>query len=269
MAPSALFWAPALLACAGCPPPVHVAPLGGGGSLAVPLGVPPPRSFNARPGRALLGGGAPSPLPPPSTACVRCSRPFRGALSSVASSVVSSSSCVLHGVSSPPPVLSVTPIDSSGLALTGPPTGAAGAAPVKCADEYLASFSSPPWLARAPLTGPPAAAAEAAPVGCAVGRPAPPACCSVPSSASSSSIAVTPRGAAPSPPLVGCSQLVWTVGGFSYPPPHLRPSSPHWDWDAVGGPRVSTPLGLPTSLGFELSHDDSNPLPFVFGVWSS
>ena len=105
-------------------------------------------------------------------------------------------------------------------------------------------------------------------MGCAFGRPAPPAQFSVPASASASSIAAAPRGAAPSLPSVGCSQLGRVVGGFSSPPPRPRLSSPCQDRDTVGAPRVSTPSGPPTSLGVDSSHADSTPPPFVFGVKS-
>ena len=62
----------------------------------------PPRSLAARHGRTLLGGGSPSPSPPLSAACVRCTQPFGGALSSVSPSSGSLSLRVLLGFSFPP-----------------------------------------------------------------------------------------------------------------------------------------------------------------------
>ena len=59
-------------------------------------------------------------------------------------------------------------------------------------------------------------------------------------------------------------------GGWVFvPSPRPRPSYPSRDWDAVGAPRVLTPLDPPASLGVESSHDDSTPPPFVCGVESS
>ena len=178
-----------------------------------------PRSLTARPGRALLDEGPPSPFPPSSAARVSRARPFRGPLASVASLAVSIYSLALFGVSSPPSVLCAAPIDGASLALTGTPTGAAGAAPLKCAGMYLASSLLSSLVGAGPtVTGPPTAAATAPLMGCAFGSPAPPDLFSVPVSASASSISVAPRGAAPSLPSVGCSLLGRTVGGFSSPP---------------------------------------------------
>ena len=88
-------------------------------------------------------------------------------------------------------------------------------------------------------------------------------------SISASCVAVAPRRAAPSLPSVSCSLVFWAVGGFSSPPPRPRPSSPRRYRDAVGAPRVLSPLGPSSSLGVDLSHDDLTPPPFSFGVKSS
>ena len=80
---------------------------------------------------------------------------------------------------------------------------------------------------------------------------------------------VAPRRAAPSPPSGGRSLVGWAVGGFFFPPPRPRPSSPRQDRDTVGDSRVLTPWGPPSSLGVESSHDELTPPPFVCGVESS
>ena len=222
------------------------------------LSCPPPRSLAAHHGRALLVGVSPSPFPPSSAACVRRMQPFRGPLSSVAPSAVSRSSRALLGVSSPPssscgcpcPVAPWPSLAGAGPALAGPPTNEA------------ASFSySRRWCASLLVV------AIAVPVKCVGWYPAPLAPSSV--SVYTSCLPVAPRRATLSPPLGGISLVCRAVGGFLSPPPRSCPSSPCWHWDAVGDPRVSTPLGPQSSLGVESSHDDSNPPPFAFGVESS
>ena len=116
-----------------------------------------------------------------------------GPLSSVSLSAGPLSSHALLGVLSFPSSSCIFPLPVSpwpslsgvGLVVTGPPTDAAGVAPVKCAGVYpappvLSSISiSSPWPSSSStgpaLTGPPANAAVAAPVDYAVGYPAPPA----------------------------------------------------------------------------------------------
>ena len=190
-----------------------------------------------------------------------------GALSSVSTLAESLSSRALLGVLSPPSSLCVCSLADAGPTLTVPPAGAAGSAPMVCA----VGCPAPPSLylsvgAVPAVTGPPTAVDAAAPVGCAFGCPAPPARSSFPIYASASFRLVPLRCAAPSPPSGGRSMVGWAVVGFSSLPPRPRPSSPRWDRDTVGAPRVSTPLGTPYSLGVESSHDDSTPPPFVCGV---
>ena len=87
--------------------------------------------------------------------------------------------------------------------------------------------------------------------------------------ASTSCVPVMPLRAGPSPSSGGRSLVGLVVGGFSSHHPRPRPSSPRRAWDAVGAPRVSTPLGGPSSMEVKSSHDDSTPPPFVCGVESS
>ena len=92
----------------------------------------PPLYLSARPGRALLGGGSPSPSPPSSAARVRHAQPFRGSplLRCLVDRVRLLARASWYFV--PPSFLCVDSIDGAGLSVTGPPTNAAGAAPVKC-----------------------------------------------------------------------------------------------------------------------------------------
>ena len=152
----------------------------------MPLGGPLPDPSLRALGVRCWAGVPPLPSPPLCPLALGARNRPGGSLSSVALLAVSSSSRVLLGVSSPLSGIGVPPMDGAVLALTGPPTGAARAAPMRCAGKYPALFGSPPRLAQSLPTGPPTAAAKAAPVGCAVGRPVPPVCCSVPASASSS-----------------------------------------------------------------------------------
>ena len=204
----------------------------------------------------------PLPFPPRRPlALSACSR-SGGPLSAIDLSDVFHVALSLLGVSSPLSGRCSVPLVGAGLALTGPPAGAARAAPVGCAGKYPAPSVVTPWLVRSPPTGPPAATAVAAPVGCAAGCPAPPDPVSVLAAASTVPIATALRGAAPSPPSVSCSWVGWVGGGFSSPPPSPRPYSPRWYRDAVRDPGVSSPLGPPPFFGVESSHDDSTPPPF-------
>ena len=179
------------------------------------LGVPP-RSLYARHGRALLGGGSPSPFPPRRPLALGARNRSGGRLSSVSLSAGSLSLRALLGVSSPPSSLWVFPVApwpssaGAGPALTGPPTDAAVAMPENCAVGYPAQpvlFSvtvSAPWPSFSgtgpALTWPPTDAPLATPVNFSVRCPALPALSSVSVSASASFLPVAPCRAAPSLP---------------------------------------------------------------------
>ena len=111
---------------------------------------PPPPPGAARPGRALLGGGSPSSFPPSSAARVRPARPFGGAL--LLRRLVGRVrlfACTPWGFV-PPLCLLCCSVVGAVLALTGPPTDAAGAAPVECAGMYPASL----WVSSSVRSGP-------------------------------------------------------------------------------------------------------------------
>ena len=218
----------------------------------MPLGCPPPApSMCALVARCWVGV-PPLPSPPLRPLASGARNRSGGSLYSVASSTVSFSLHVLLGVLSPLSVLDGDLINGAGLALTGPPTVAARAAPVSCAGEYPGLFGFPPRPVRALLTGPPVATAEATLVGCSAGLPALSVCCSAPASASMSSIAATPHGVAPSPPLVGCSQLGWSVGGFSSPPPPPASVLPQSGSGRCGGSQGFDSLGPPNLSGSQV-----------------
>ena len=162
-----------------------------------------------------------------------CAVPFNpGPLSAIFLSAVFAAAFLLLKVSSPPSDCCAASRDGAGLALTGPPAGAAGAAPVGCAGKYPASLFFPPWLERSPPTEPPTAAL----VGCAAGCPAPPAPVSVLNAGPAVPIDVAPCGAAPSPPSVGCSWVGRLGVGFCLLPPAPVRSPPA---------RIETLWGIP------------------------
>ena len=109
--------------------------------------------------------------------------------------------------------------------------------------------------------------AAAASMECLVRCPAPPAPSAV--SISASSVSVASCRAATLPPSGGRSLISWALGEFFFPSPPHASVLPCWYRDAVGAPRVSSPLGPPCFLVFELYRDDSTPPPFYFGVKSS
>ena len=176
----------------------------------------PPRSFLVRRGRALMGGGSPSPFPPSAAARVRRGQPFGGGgLSSVSPPSVSSCTALsLRGVSSPPSPYGRPDLWVVAQWPSSPDAGPTLAWPL--ADSFNATL---PYSRRMCL--PFSVVAPAAPAKCLGGYPALPATAAV--SIASSVSSNPPCRAMPSPPSGACSLVAQAVGGFSSPPP-LPPS---------------------------------------------
>ena len=198
------------------------------------------------------------PLPPPppyrplALGACDCSG---GPLSSVSPSAGSRSELALRGFSSPPSSCWIL-----ALCCVAPWPSSAGAGPALACTPTNASDATLSYSRRGCM--PFSVVVAAASVEFSGGCPAPPAPSAV--SITASGVSVSPCRAAPSPPWGGCDLVARVVGGFSSPPPRPRPSSPRWYQDAVRAPRVSSPLVLPPSLGFQSSCDNSNPPPFSF-----